>query len=79
MANQELTRNDLTIDVFGVNEPYSVTWSASFDQKKLTIDFTCSSSMIGESNEDINLELINIINFKTMQEIPLQSAKQFIP
>ena len=78
MANQELTKNDLTLDVFGVNEPYSVTWSASFDQKKLTIDFTCSPAMIGGSNDEINLELINIINFKTTQEIPLQSAKQFI-
>ena len=78
MMKQELTRNDLALDIFGVNEPYFVTWSANFDQKKLIIDFTNSPALIGGLNEKINLELKNIKKFKSLYEISLLSSFQHI-
>ena len=74
MMKQELTNDDMELNVEGINEPYSITWSAYFDKNKLIVDFTCSPALIGGSNEEIFLDLIKTKKFKSLYEIPLLSS-----
>ena len=75
---QEITSNDLKLDINGINEPYSVKWSANFDKNKLIVDFSCYPILIGGLKEKINLELINISKFKSINKISFPSTKLFI-
>ena len=74
MMKQELTNDDMELNIEGINQPYSITWSAYFDKSNLIVDFTCSPALIGGSNEKIILNLIKTKKFKSLYEIPLLSS-----
>ena len=61
MMKQNVTDFDLILDVIGPNSPYSVFWSASFEDKKFKISFTSSPSLLGGINESIRLQLVNVL------------------
>ena len=73
MMNTNLTAMDLQLTVTGPNPPYSVTWSAQFDAKKLTVSFSPSPLLLGGSGEVVKLQLLNIEAFKSDKKIPMSA------
>lgn len=39
MIDYALTNTELVVDMYGPNEPYSVTWISTFNDNLLTIEF----------------------------------------
>ena len=75
MKDQNLTSSDLEVTISGPNSPYSITWSTTFDKSTLKIALQVTPNLIGGVDETINVQLLNINSFKSINEIPLQSSQ----
>ena len=77
MKKQNITLFDMELDVFGPNSPYSVSWSAEFDKNLLKISFTSSPVLLGGIGEKVQLQLINVLAFKSEYDISMEAPKLF--
>ena len=61
----------MILDGRGPNNHYSISWSASFNQNILKIDYTVSPLFSGFENEMLFLQITNVANFKSEHDIAM--------
>ena len=77
MLNQNITGDDVSLDIFGPNEPYSISWNSTFEKNSFIVSFTSSPVLFGGIGETIVLQLNEVSRFKSNNKIPMKSAKQY--
>ena len=65
----------MELDVFGPNSPYTVSWSTEFDKNILKISFTWNPILLGGIGEKVQLQLINVLAFKSEYDISMEASK----
>ena len=75
MKKQNITLFDMELDVFGPNSPYTVSWSTEFDKNILKISFTWNPILLGGIGEKVQLQLINVLAFKSEYDISMEASK----
>ena len=78
MLNQTITSEDILVDAYGPNEPYSISWSASFQNSTFIVTFSTVPVIIGGHNEAIDFEILNVNKFKSSNSIPMQSPVRYV-
>ena len=77
MGKTILSDFDVAVDIFGSNSPYSVSWSAQFDDDKLRISFTSFPVLLGGINEKVVFQILNVQQIKSEFGISLLSTQIF--
>ena len=77
MKNENLSDFDISLDIYGSNSPYSISWSANFNKENLKIRFASYPELIGGINEIIWLQITNTQHFKSTHNITLNSPQSY--
>ena len=77
MMIQNISDFDISVDIFGPNSPYSISWNTSFDSKTFKVRFFSSPSLLGGVNEVLRLQIINVLKFKSEHQITILAPKLF--
>ena len=77
MLNQNITKDDVNLDILGPNDPYNISWNSTFDQNSFIVSFTSSPILFGGIGETVVLQLNEISKFKSSNKISLKSAKEY--
>ena len=78
MLSQNITSNDIFVDSFGPNEPYRISWVASFQNSTFVVKFSTVPAIMGGYNEAIDLQLLNVYKFKSSHAIAMMSPVRYV-